>query len=174
MRLVNLSYTKNGNALLTVEMSRDTAELWMDEFQNKDVDVTIKEHKNKRSLDANAYAWTLLGKLAEKTVIGKTTIYRHFIREIGDYTTVCVKYQAVSELVSAWESHGLGWLTESFPSKIPGCTNVQLYYGSSTYDTAQMSRLIDMIIQDCKEQGIPTETPEQIAEMISKWGEKVK
>ena len=54
-------------------------------------------------------------------------------------------------------------------SKLPGCVNVVLYYGSSTYDTAQMSRLIDNIIQDCKAQGIDTRTPEEVARMKEEW-----
>ena len=30
----------------------------------KAYDLTVKEHRKKRSLDANAYAWVLIGKLA--------------------------------------------------------------------------------------------------------------
>ena len=56
------------------------------------------------------------------------------------------------------------------PSKLPGCTNVVLYYGSSTYDTAQMSRLIDMAVQACVEQGIETLPPEKLAGMMEEWG----
>ena len=55
------------------------------------------------------------------------------------------------------------------PSKLPGCVNVILYYGSSTYDTAQMSRLINLAVQDCKEQGIETMTPQELAAMMEGW-----
>ena len=64
----------------------------------------------------------------------------------------------------------LGWLTDAFPSKLPGCTNVILYYGSSCYDTKQMSRLIDLVVEDCKEQGIDTATPAEIALLKEEWG----
>lgn len=47
-------------------------------------------------------------------------------------------------------------------SKIPGCINLRLFYGSSHYDTAQMSRLIDVVIKECEEQGIQTETKDEI------------
>jgi hypothetical protein len=56
-------------------------------------------------------------------------------------------------------------------SKIDGCTNVILYYGSSVYDTKQMSLLLENLIQDCKALGIQTETPEMIAKMKSLWKE---
>lgn len=66
-------------------------------------------------------------------------------------------------------NNGLGWQTDTIPSKLEGCTNVVLYYGSSTYDTEQMSRLIDIVVQDCKALGIETKTPDEIANMLSLW-----
>ena len=65
----------------------------------------------------------------------------------------------------------MGWLTNTLPSKIPGCTNVILYYGSSAYDTNQMSRLIDRIVQDCKDAGIETLTPDKLDAMKAGWGD---
>lgn len=134
--------------------------------------IEIKPFRARRSLDANAYAWVLMDKLAEKMVMSKVDIYREYIRHIGGNSeTVCVKNSAVERLCEGWGKNGIGWQTESFPSKIEGCTNVILYYGSSTYDSAQMTRLLDLIIQDCKQVGIPVETPDEIARLKSLWGE---
>lgn len=138
--------------------------------ESKQYTLTVKEHRKKRSNDANSYAWVLLDKLAEKTGIGKTDIYKQYIKEIGGNSdTVCCIDSAVDKLCASWSIHGIGWLTETMPSKIDGCTNVVLYYGSSTYDTAQMSRLINLIVQDCKEQGIETLTPEELHTMCEEW-----
>lgn len=137
----------------------------------KAYDVEIKEHREKRSLDSNAYAWLLIDRLAEKLRIPKTEIYRRYIREIGgNNETVCVTAEAADKLRSGWEHNGLGWQTDTMSSKLPGCVRVVLYYGSSTYDTAQMSRLIDLIVQDCREQGIETLSPEKLAGMMEEWG----
>ena len=134
-------------------------------------DVEIKEHREKRSLDSNAYAWLLIDRLAEKLRIPKTEIYRRYIREIGgNNETVCVAAEAADKLQSGWEHNGLGWQTDTMPSKLPGCVRVVLYYGSSTYDTAQMSRLIDLIVQDCREQGIETLPPDKLEGMMEEWG----
>ena len=46
---------------------------------------------------------------------------------------------------------------------------VRCFYGSSQYNTKQMSRLIDDIIQDCEALGIETKSPDEIANMISQW-----
>ena len=132
----------------------------------------VKEQHKKRSLDANAYFWVLADKLAEATRISKEDIYRHTIREIGgNSTTVCVRDMAAEKLCQGWEKNGLGWLADTFPSKLPGCVNVTLYYGSSTYDTKQMSRLIDNIVQDCQAVGIETLTPDKLALLVEEWGD---
>lgn len=132
--------------------------------------VEIKPFRERRSLDANAYFFVLADKLAEKLSTTKEEIYKNAIKEIGGVSeTVCVKNQAVERLCEGWCQNGIGWQTDTFPSKLEGCTNVILYYGSSTYDTAQMSRLIDNIVQDCKAVGIETRTPDEIASLLSMW-----
>lgn len=134
--------------------------------------IEIKPYRARRSLDANAYAWVLMDRLAEKLNESKVNIYREYIRHIGGNSEiVCVKNSALERLCDAWGKNGVGWVTDTLPSKLEGCTCVILYSGSSTYDTAQMSRLLDLIIQDCKIQGIPTETPDEIARLKALWGE---
>lgn len=145
----------------------------VDELMSKEkLSIEIKPYRPKRSLDANAYCWVLIDKIAKKLSISKDEVYRQHIKEIGGNSQiVCVITDSVEQLCDGWQRNGLGWLTETFPSKLAGCTNVILYYGSSSYDTEQMSRLLDNIIQDCEELGIQTETPAKIAEMKSLWGE---
>ena len=134
-------------------------------------DCEVKEHREKRSLDANAYAWVLMDKLAEATRIAKEDIYREAIRNIGGNTeTVCVKNEAAAKVCACWSRNGLGWLTDTLESKLPGCTNVVLYYGSSSYNKEQMSRLIDNLVQDCRQLGIETLPPERLAAMTDEWG----
>ena len=143
----------------------------VDELKDKDkLSIEVKPFRARRSLDANAYCWILIDKLAEKVGESKEAVYREYIKHIGGNSEiVCVKENAVERLCEGWMRNGLGWQTDTFPSKIKGCVNVILYYGSSVYDTAQMSRLLDLIIYDCKTFGIPTETPDQIAEMKARW-----
>ena len=75
---------------------------------------------------------------------------------------------------SNWGHNGLGWIADTTESKLPGCTNVILYYGSSTYDKSQMARLIDNIVQDCKAVGIETATPAEIDAGIAALGRVVR
>lgn len=130
----------------------------------------LKEQRKRRSLDANAYFWVLLDKLSAALRQPKTELYRCLIKDVGGVSeTVCVQDKAADKLRAGWEHNGLGWVTDTMPSKIEGCTNVILYYGSSTYDTNQMSRLIDLVIEECKAQGIETMTPEELARLKEDW-----
>lgn len=130
----------------------------------------LTEWRDSRSLDANAYAWVLIGKIAEATKIPRTDVYRNHVRELGGNTdTVCVREKGAAKLMECWAKNGIGWISETMPSKIPGCVNVMLYYGSSTYDSKQMSRLIDNLIQDARELGIETLTPKDLERMMQEW-----
>ena len=77
--------------------------------------------------------------------------------------------RAVDNFRQSWEQNGIGWQTDVMPSKIEGCVNVKVYYGSSTYDTAQMSRLIDLVVQECKDAGIETLPPDKLAALLDGW-----
>lgn len=132
--------------------------------------IRLDRWRKKRSLDANAYFWVLADRLAAATGIPKEDIYRNAVRDIGGNTeTVCIRADAAQKFREAWKRNGLGWISEEFPAIAPGYVNVILYYGSSTFDTAQMARLIDNTVQDCRAAGVDTMTPDEITEMLSRW-----
>lgn len=166
---MDLTIGLTGKQRVTIEVDGDLRPDY-ERLRESDVSVDLKKFRQKRSLDANAYCWTMLDKLAQTVGRGKTDLYRNYIREIGGNSeTVCVVNKAAQKLREGWEHNGLGWVTETLPSKLEGCTNVILYYGSSTYDTAQMSRLIDLIVQDCSALGIETLPPHKLAAMVEEW-----
>ena len=165
---------RTGKPTISFEVNeKNDFKLMVDEMREREkLTIEVKPFRARRSLDANAYCWVLIDRLAEKLNESKEAIYRQYITNIGGNSEiVCVKNNAVERFCYGWRRNGIGWQTEAFESKIEGCTNVILYYGSSVYDSAQMSRLLDLIIQDCKAQGIPTETPDEIARLKAMWGE---
>lgn len=162
----------SGKPMVTFALNEvNSAREMVDELKSLEkLSLKIGKFKQKRSLDANAYCWTLIGKIAEKTNVPKEEVYREAIRGIGgNYDVVCIKEDAADSLRSAWERNGIGWQTEVMLSKLDGCTNVLLYYGSSTYDTEQMSRLIENILQDCKALGIEVKPQEEIDSLLKNW-----
>ena len=153
-----------------IEESKRAAQRFVGEMGDKLHVAELKPYRARRSLDANAYLWVLLDKLAEALSMPKTGLYRSYIKEIGgNNETVCIPDKGVEKLRQGWGHNGLGWVSDTALSKLPGCTCVVLYYGSSTYDRAQMARLIDLVVQDCKDQGIETLPPERLAQMKEAW-----
>ena len=168
-KLSGLTYNQDGSQNITVTVT-DNFAVEYDELKENDVNIEIKKFHKRRSLDANAYAWTIIDKIAEKTGEKKTDVYRNAIREIGGVSTIiCVRDVAADALCRGWAEHGTGWMTEKTKSKIHGCTNVTLWYGSSVYDSRQMSMLIDSLIQDAEALGIPTITEKEKERLIGKW-----
>lgn len=168
----------SGECLLNITLEKgqnQAAQQLLDEI-GTDVrlwDLDIKKTPKKRSLDSNSYYWVLCGKLAAKLKSTPIDIYRQHILDIGDnYEVLPIKDEAVDKFAEAWTKNGAGWVISIIgPSKLNGYTNLMAYYGSSTYDSKQMTRLIDLVVEDCKENGIETMTPGEIAQLNQKWKE---
>ena len=168
-RLLDLSISLDGKQRLTVELDGDFRKTW-DKLHDKDCELTVKKYRKKRSLDANAYAWVLIDKIAEKTRVSRTETYRNAIRDIGGVSvTVCVQNVAVARLKQQWSDKGIGWQTEEFESSIPGWTNVILYFGSSVYDSKQMADLIENLRQDAISLGIEVEDENKIKSLLEEY-----
>ena len=166
-----LQFDMNGRQLLTLELQGDFRP-YLEEFADKELKCEIKPFKAKRSLSANAYAFVLINKLAEKLNLSPQEVYKNAIRHIGGVSeTICIQNRAVEKFCEGWQKNGIGWQTEIIDSKLDGCSCVVCYYGSSTYDQAQMSRLIDLIVQDCKAVGIETMTPAELSRLCDEWGD---
>ena len=136
---------------------------------NAEYEVTIKRKREHRSKDANAYMWILADKVADVIGSTKEEVYRSAIRRKGVFTDVAVRTDAVRAIVKNWSDKGIGWFAESFDSSLKGCRRVRLYYGSSVYNTKEMSRLIDDIVEEAKGLNIETLTPDELARMKSTW-----
>lgn len=131
--------------------------------------IRIEKRRKKRSLDANSYAWVLIGKLAEKLKTSPTIVYREIIKDCGTYMMAQVLPKAAERYMQVWEAQGLGWIAEDAGTSPKGNKYIRCFYGSSVYDSAEMSRLIDGLITECREQGIDTLTPAEIEELKRTW-----
>ena len=143
----------------------------------KQYDVEVKEHREKRSLDMNAYCWLLIGKLAAKLNLSPDEVYRSYIKDVaGNYQIVPVKAELVEKWDHLWCSGHIGRITVDIgpcrAENLKGYHNVISYFGSSDYDTKQMSRLISLVVEDAKAQGIETLTPQELSRMEEKWDAK--
>lgn len=168
------------DAFLCVSVPYMDAKKFVGEMKPKKYSLEVKEYRKPRSLDSNAYAWVLLGKLAavlsEKYApVTPEDIYRDCIRDIGDnYEVIPIREDAIEAWNKNWCRGHIGRLTEDLgPCKnTKGYHNIRTYIGSSDYTQEQMTSLINVIVTECKLQGIETLTPEELARMNLEWGRK--
>lgn len=119
------------------------------------IKLTVEDDVKKRSLDANAFAWVLIRELSDHYKVKPIEVYREQILDLNTYTVVPIKTDEVDKWISMWEDRGSGWLVVNLgDSKIQGYTNLKCFRGSSTFDSREMSRLIDNLVQECEQAGI--------------------
>jgi len=131
------------------------------------LDIEIKKHSKKRSLDANSYMWVLCEKIAISIGTTQQEIYQAQVREVGRREMLAIKSDAVDRWLIDWSDRGLGWFAEVVrDSDLEGYVVTRNFYGSSTYNVEEMKRLIDNLIVECQELGIDTMTPDEISRLL--------
>ena len=139
--------------------------------EDKEYTIKLDKVRKKRSLNANGYMWELCEQIAKKVGITKEDVYRQAIKDVGVFQTVEINEKAENTLKHSWGLHGIGWIAETVDNaKTDGFKVINLYYGSSTYNTKQMSRLIDYIVQDAKSVGIEVISDSERALLLEEWG----
>ena len=162
---------RDGTQNITITVQADFRESF-DELADKDITVEIKRYSRKRSRTANDFCWALCTDIGNALTppIPKEEVYRKVIRDVGEYEPLPIKDEAVETFRKRWSEKGVGWFAEIVDdSKIPGYKLVFAYYGSSTYDTSSMSRLIDYLVQDAKNMGLKIPTSKEQEEMLNAW-----
>ena len=144
-------------------------------LKDHDVNLEIKKATKHRSRDANAFCWSLCTDIgnALRPPLPKEEVYRQAIREVGEYEPLPIREDAVETFRSRWASKGVGWFADVIDdSKLQGYKLVFAYYGSSTYDTSAMSRLIDYLVDEAQQMDIPIPASAEQEEMLKAWGAK--
>ena len=156
----------------------DTDELHVvEKLKNENkLNIELKKWKQQRSKDANAYCWLLCDKIAKElskdgTIITKEKIYQDAILQIGTFESMIIEEKAFENFKRVWESRGLGFLIQEVNRKNK-CVKVHCYYGSSTYDSKEMSLLIEIINDLAKSLEIETKPESEINSLLESWGKK--
>ena len=137
--------------------------------QDKEKTFEVKEHKTKRSLNANSYCWVLLNKIADVIKSTKEEVYREYIKNKGIFRVITMNKDAADTFIKVWEEKGLGWVCDTSESKFEGMIDVIAYYGTSVYNTKQMAYFIDYVVEEAKALDIETLTPSEIERLKNLW-----
>lgn len=155
-------------ATLTLSINEEhTAKLLFNDLHKADkLSIKIDKYREKRSLNANNYAWKLLGDIGNKLRANKEDLYLEMLRRYGQSEIISVlPHVSISEYVKYYDEAGESILNGQL------FKHYKAYKGSSEFDTREMAILLDGIVSEARELGIPTETPEQIAKLKNLWGE---
>lgn len=159
---------RTGKPTISLEINEKSVfKLMADELKDCDkLSVEIKPYREKRSLNANAYAWKLIGEIADILRASKEDVYLEMLKRYGQSEIFSVQsHIPFGQYVKYFEEAGESTLNgKQF-------THYKVYKGSSEFDTREMSILIDGIVSEAKNLGIATETPNEIARLKSLWRE---
>ena len=168
---IGIDYTTHKAKITLLVNERDC----LNSIQNlKDdkLSIEIKKKRNRRSLDANSYCWVLCDKIAKElskeSIVTKEEIYKDAILQIGRFEPVIVTEVAYENFKRIWENQGLGFLVQEVSHK-DKCVRINCYYGSSTYDTKEMSLLINLLVDLAKKYDIETKTEAEINSLLDNW-----
>lgn len=161
---------KTGKIIIEFELNEEPTEAINDIASCEKLSIIAKKYRQKRSLDANAYCWVLITKIAEMLNSSKEEIYEDMLQKYGyiyqdddGYITVTVKADVdMNKITGHWKFlKGNGKFNSYLMIK-----------GSSEYDSAEMAKFIDRIVEEAKDLGIETMTPAELERMKAAWQTK--
>lgn len=155
--------------LVTFEL--DATPSVYEETKDKPLDINIKELRKKRSLSANAYFHVLVDKIAAELHSSHTEVHNKMIAEYGQMDTT-LEYIILRDDIP-WQKVDVMHLRPTTATRTLDDGKLyrvfQIMRGSHTYDTKEMSILIDGVVSEAKELGIETLTPDELERMKASW-----
>ena len=160
--------TLDGELVLSMKIN-DKADAvdQINQMGNKLMDIEIKPHRKKRSLDANAMLWACIGAMAKALGVPKDKVYLKALRDYGQYEVMSCKknafemfkrqYKDCEQIGYEYTNNGEVWV------------DVICYFGSHTYDTKQFSDLLDGVVEDMRALGIQPPPPKSIQKGLELW-----
>lgn len=162
----NVSFAWSGKPLVTFEFNEKMSALQMiDALQGAEkLSFKIDKFREKRSLNANNYAWKLLTEIGNETRQSKEDVYFLMLKRYGQSEMISVlAHIPINQYVKYCEEAGESTLNGKL------FKHYRVYKGSSEFDTKEMSIFLDGVVYEAKELGIQTETPNEIARLKSLW-----
>lgn len=172
-KLVDLTFGMNRKQRITLEIDGDFRP-YFDRLKDALLDIEIKKHRNKRSLSANAYFHVLVNKIASESGRSEESTKKALVLEYGalakdeDGLTVGFKLPSSVDVDTIYP------YVKCFDTRMEGGKKFNcylVYKQTHDMDTKEMSHLIDGAIDEAKELGIETDTPEQIARYKEAWSQ---
>ena len=143
-------------------------------LMNRQYTLEIKQFRKKRSLDANQKLWALINEMSTIIKLTPEEIYQGYIPDVGNnFRVFPVKPEEINEFAYDWCNGHIGRMVEDMgPCRkrdLMGYHNLRCYKGSSEYDTQTFSRLLELVMQDCRQLGIETMSEREQSLLLEEW-----
>ncbi len=162
-QIENIGLTLKGELQLTLTLPRQYIEE-LTKLKDEQIDVTIKKYRERRSINSNAYLWTLIGKIAEAITppLNKDEVYIEMLKRYGQGGIVSVQKDKADDVLRAFD-----YYVPKGEGRVNGkeFIHMMVYVGSSKYDSKEMYLLIQGVASEAQELGIETLTPSELMQL---------
>ena len=131
----------------------------LEKYMDIDLDISFSRHRNRRSIDANAFLWACLGEIARAINSDTWSIYLYMLERYGKFTHILVKPEAAGQVRQVWRE------TKIVGEK-DGMIQMLCFFGSSTYNTKEFSQLLDGVVSEMKEMHLETPPDEEMKRLL--------
>ena len=163
----SLSRGMGGELLVTLSLAPNHIDE-ITKLKDEPLDVKITKHRERRSLTSNAYAWVLITKIAQsmQPPLNKNDLYVEMLKRYGQGDIVSIQKERLDNVLRAFDYYEFKGIGEVRGKEFH---HYMVYVGSSQYNTKEMSVFIDGIVEEAKELGIETMTPDELKKMVGEW-----
>ena len=162
-RIKDLGFGLQGDLTVTLTLPRHHADS-LKKLMDCEIDAEIKKYREKRSMSQNAYAWTLITKIAQSInpPMNKGEVYVEMLKRYGQGGFISIQADKASDVTRAFD-----YYVQKGEGEVNGkkFLHYMVYVGSSKYNTKEMSTFISGIVEEAKDLGIETLTPDEIARL---------
>ena len=163
----SLSRGMGGELLVTLSLAPNHIDE-ITKLKDEPLDVKITKHRERRSLTSNAYSWVLITKIAQsmQPPLNKNDVYVEMLKRYGQGDIVSIQKERLDNVLRAFDYYEFKGIGEVRGKEFH---HYMVYVGSSQYNTKEMSVFIDGIVEEAKELGIETMTPDELKKMVGEW-----
>lgn len=168
---INIDY-KTGKPKISFLITDKDKLSEIEQLKGLKLKIEAKRYIKKRTTNANNYFWKLLQELCDLAEIDTIEEYKRRVKELGIFRRFKIETENIKTFEKMWTAQGIAWFCEIADTTYIGDTEFKIinaYYGSSSFNSKQMARLIDGVVQDCKPYGIETKPKNEIDSLLRSW-----
>ena len=164
---LNIDYhTGDAHLTLAINQKQSVIDCYDKLHKEEKLSFKIDKYREKRSLNANNYAWALLTEIGNVMRLSKEDVYLKMLKEYGQSEMISVKaHIPISDYVKYCDEVGESTLNGTL------FKHYKVYKGSSEFTSDEMAIFLDGVVAEAKDLNIDVRPPDEIARLKALWSE---